>query len=681
MSGNSRRQPTRSVRQNARPANYYAKAAYLSRAQVEEPEQDEPHGFFPAITHFTDGVAALPREIMRHFTLLKETEGKAFPPDQAMNDIITRINKLPDPPNRPLQPHTQAVMGFSLNNSINGSAPSSIIDGSLPGTQIAESDAADQLSIAVDEHTKQRRQAFGELREAARHIMNILDEKNMVLNTANDTLTRQLARLEGTLPYVESELSEEARLGSNTHWALPHMKAARRGVPATSSRRDAQGANNLAAAAAAIHETDIAAVRSEARREAVRSQRRGNVDSDFDERPASKRAPAGAKAKRIQDAGIDGRNAPAGPGVKRRRIEKPAAIAMERSLSAAMNGRLGTLPAASNAGGQRKPKPLAANAAAAKKRYGVSESSPIVKLIVLQRNAPDSPSFPPSSIPGANKDQSPRPTVRARQNSALSTKGVPMKDRPPSTHSKGNYVGTPELKNVANITGRTVGEARSAVREAYVAADGGQAIEQEGVNGALVVDNQRNAMTWKRDETEPAHENGFRGPDTALRGGTAPSTAPNGIPPPAEAESAEAAPMSRSRSTRGANSKAAASSPALAPAVPAARSHHKNARQASKHSPPARDESSADEAEDSRQASEDPDGAPSTPGSDEPRYCICDQPSYGSMVACDNPTCLHEWFHLECVGLTEEPPENTKWYCNDCKKTLKRGRNGASNGR
>ncbi|KAK5649700.1 hypothetical protein RI129_000729 [Pyrocoelia pectoralis] len=34
----------------------------------------------------------------------------------------------------------------------------------------------------------------------------------------------------------------------------------------------------------------------------------------------------------------------------------------------------------------------------------------------------------------------------------------------------------------------------------------------------------------------------------------------------------------------------------------------------------------------------------------EPRYCICNQVSYGDMVACDNEDCPSEWFHYPCVG-------------------------------
>ncbi|PIO13456.1 hypothetical protein AB205_0131310, partial [Aquarana catesbeiana] len=39
----------------------------------------------------------------------------------------------------------------------------------------------------------------------------------------------------------------------------------------------------------------------------------------------------------------------------------------------------------------------------------------------------------------------------------------------------------------------------------------------------------------------------------------------------------------------------------------------------------------------------------------EPRYCICNQVSYGEMVGCDNQDCPIEWFHYGCVGLSEAP--------------------------
>jgi len=50
----------------------------------------------------------------------------------------------------------------------------------------------------------------------------------------------------------------------------------------------------------------------------------------------------------------------------------------------------------------------------------------------------------------------------------------------------------------------------------------------------------------------------------------------------------------------------------------------------------------------------------------EPRYCYCDQVSYGEMIGCDGEDCKHEWFHLNCVGLTKAPSNKSNWYCQDC---------------
>ncbi|KAH9639320.1 hypothetical protein HF086_012930 [Spodoptera exigua] len=56
----------------------------------------------------------------------------------------------------------------------------------------------------------------------------------------------------------------------------------------------------------------------------------------------------------------------------------------------------------------------------------------------------------------------------------------------------------------------------------------------------------------------------------------------------------------------------------------------------------------------------------------EPRYCICNQVSYGDMVACDNQDCPYEWFHYPCVGITA-PPKG-KWYCPQCQGAMRRNR-------
>ena len=46
---------------------------------------------------------------------------------------------------------------------------------------------------------------------------------------------------------------------------------------------------------------------------------------------------------------------------------------------------------------------------------------------------------------------------------------------------------------------------------------------------------------------------------------------------------------------------------------------------------------------------------------EEPRYCYCNDISYGEMVSCDGGYCEREWFHLHCVGLTQSPARTGKF--------------------
>lgn len=66
---------------------------------------------------------------------------------------------------------------------------------------------------------------------------------------------------------------------------------------------------------------------------------------------------------------------------------------------------------------------------------------------------------------------------------------------------------------------------------------------------------------------------------------------------------------------------------------------------------------------------------------DQRLYCICQSVSWGNMIACENETCENEWFHFECVGLTEMPGRRTAWYCPDCRKKLGVTQNGEPAGR
>ncbi|PCH40944.1 hypothetical protein WOLCODRAFT_24379 [Wolfiporia cocos MD-104 SS10] len=56
---------------------------------------------------------------------------------------------------------------------------------------------------------------------------------------------------------------------------------------------------------------------------------------------------------------------------------------------------------------------------------------------------------------------------------------------------------------------------------------------------------------------------------------------------------------------------------------------------------------------------------------DKELYCFCQKLSYGEMIACDNPNCRYQWFHLPCVNLKPPLPEN--WFCEDCVANMKKG--------
>lgn len=199
------------------------------------------------------------------------------------------------------------------------------------------------------------------------------DEKNHVLTNANEELDHQLYRLDAVHPYIFNEVSEEARLGSLTHWAYSNRATAKAAAKTTTTERPRrEAATATSHLVQALHEADVAAHRSEARRDAaVRKPRRNQVDSDFDETRPTQRKGATAKARAAGGDGADG----TAPVPKRRRVvDKPAAVqtgsaAMERSTSTVTNN--GRTASKDSAGTEVKKRARAPNAVttAGRKRY------------------------------------------------------------------------------------------------------------------------------------------------------------------------------------------------------------------------------------------------------------------------------------------------------------------------
>ena len=51
---------------------------------------------------------------------------------------------------------------------------------------------------------------------------------------------------------------------------------------------------------------------------------------------------------------------------------------------------------------------------------------------------------------------------------------------------------------------------------------------------------------------------------------------------------------------------------------------------------------------------------------DQELFCLCNQPEYGKMIACDNEDCLIVWFHYACVNVKRRP--RGERFCPDCRR-------------
>lgn len=83
----NRRQPARQARTNPQRSSTQMISSAPTLAAQEAPSLPEP-GFFPALMHFTDAITALPREMIRHFTMLKEVDAKIYGPEEKLAILL-----------------------------------------------------------------------------------------------------------------------------------------------------------------------------------------------------------------------------------------------------------------------------------------------------------------------------------------------------------------------------------------------------------------------------------------------------------------------------------------------------------------------------------------------------------------------------------------------------------------
>ena len=303
-------------------------------ASALAPEQ--PISILPGVTHFTDAITALPKELVRHFTLLKEVDAKIFAPEAALFQLLRDALNTPAPDlSRPLNDASSSIAS--------GSVPMSAQNSSTGPANPPPPPSKDG-SVVFDPANIPRRTLFRDTALKIQEMLVSLEEKNHVISTANDALQKQLSRIEDVWPHLEAEFSEEAKWGSATHWAyIENRQANANDKQAERSRRE--GAATLSAAAQALAEE--AAARSSDRKQAMaakKNSRNQAADAGADKvQDTGKKAQGGGKARKpLPDSatpvGLGITNGPpsaASAPSKRRKVEtaKPnGATPMERAM-------------------------------------------------------------------------------------------------------------------------------------------------------------------------------------------------------------------------------------------------------------------------------------------------------------------------------------------------------------
>ena len=228
-------------------------------------------------------------------------------------------------------------------------------------------DTASQYSIdSGDADTMRRRRLYAELRNNLMQMIMPLDEKNHVINNANEELSRHIRRQDEIWPHIADEISEETRLGSLRHWALVDLNPTKKTLAAAARGREA-----------ALLDNNEVAERSERRREAMALAKKQKTalqqDSDVEARKATRKGGPGAKKVQETEDALTGANnlvAAAAAMTKTASSRGGANKALKEAIkNAAARGGVSMSRENSQQETTKKRKAATAAAAPARKRY------------------------------------------------------------------------------------------------------------------------------------------------------------------------------------------------------------------------------------------------------------------------------------------------------------------------
>ena len=686
-----RHQPARQARTNPhRTTGSYSNGG--RRDSAGGPASGQPIDIFPGVTHFADAITALPKELVRHLTLLKEVDAKSSTPEQHLQDLVQACLDSPAP-----RPNTAADAASASSPGAATSAQNG------PGAVVLHNNArpaADEAHRAAvyDQANTPRRQLFLSTAAQIKDMLMSLDEKNHVICTANEALQRQLTRVEDIWPHLEAEFSEEAKWGSTTHWAYPENRT---GKPVANERSRRDGPS-----AAALQAAEEAAARSELRKQAVQAKRSQRGQAQDGDNEGGKRAPKGRKTAESSAAvglGITAgaANGAANPPSKRRKVEKPVnggSVPSERAMSSVFGnvgkGKATTSPRTTPAPeGQKKRKALPSGPTQAKKRFvqprvdycphfyehmlttvpssrngaaaSSTTSSPVLGAFPeAKTSARNSPVPAPTSTPKLGSSRSKPNNTSQPPEAAANANGASNASTPatgtgrPSSAAPGTPPGTapntPDLAAPGNGA-RQGPEPKPAAQRAESETQGVVATpaarEAKEDKSASTATGKKEKETPKPEESEKKAAESARAAPTPIATSTPAA--------PASTPAAQTPVTVTTKSGRASKP----STPALATfhEASAARSRSSRAGEKRSHHKKSASQSVAPAGNGAPRVGEEDEEEDGDIDADELTYCYCNGVSYGAMVACDADECEREWFHLECVGLKVAPKQNGKF--------------------
>lgn len=414
----------------------------------------EPYGFYPAITHFTDAITALPRDFRRHTSLLKEVDAKAWALEENLQKLLAECL-------HERQTNPVASAAHTLAGSVSSVAGDVSMQSAPPSVNGNVLDTASQYSSAsIDSDALRRRRLYHELRNNLMQMIMPLDEKNHVINNANEELSRHTRRQDEIWPHIADDISDDTRLGSLRHWALTDLNPTKKTQAAAARGREL-----------ALAQDNEVAERSERRREAMalakKQKTTQHLDSDADVRKVSRKATS-RKDKELEDAATSSAMLlPGNPPLMNLKSTKGRLVAQKKTeegskkptTPAAVGGLAMSRENSQQETSKKRKAPPAATTVARKRINAATQESPkLAHSPLVGSFAKDTHKKSPAL------SHAKLATGRARQNSAQSAEAS---NRPASAPSRRNGVTATgaELERVATATGKTPNEVRQTMRE------------------------------------------------------------------------------------------------------------------------------------------------------------------------------------------------------------------------